>query len=97
MQNVETSIDFDMYYSCDDDGDSAIEFKDFTFRNVSAAGTKYPGSFVCQSSSPCEAITLDTVHHYDDDARTVPTTKKMTCQHAHGTADDVTPESCLKS
>mmetsp|Transcript_23138 Transcript_23138/g.60463 ORF Transcript_23138/g.60463 Transcript_23138/m.60463 type:complete len:414 (-) Transcript_23138:179-1420(-) len=65
-----------------------IAVSELLFEKIDGSGCGSGPQFVCPDQSPCRDISLHDVHLDGG---------KMDCEHAYGKADDVDPDSCLKS
>lgn len=87
MRDVSTAISISEFYGA---GAGPLPvFKDILVQNVSASNVEQAGEFDCQAALPCQNITLEDVHVSDYK-------KGFECQHAHGTATNTSPDSCLE-
>ncbi len=95
MNNVKNSILITQFYG-GGNVDGKLVIDGVTFKNITSKNTEYSMQFLCQTHTPCENIKLKDIYMTkqsgEDDSKF-----DMQCENAHGTADDVTPSSCLKS
>lgn len=88
LYKVDTAIDISMFYGGGEE-DTKFEIDGVEIENLTAKDSKYAGKFDCQESSPCKNIELKDIN--------IEAENGFECQHAHGTASDVDPKSCLES
>jgi hypothetical protein len=112
LHNVEESIQINMFYNGGKNASTKLKLYNINIKNLTAYGTKTEdgktisaGSFQCQATSPCHEIHLSDVTHPDLEALLASEAMQgksssstgFVCSEAYGTADHVTPKSCLLS
>ena len=106
MQNVENPILITQFYNSNEEKQSYLYFDGIYITNVTSKDTSnsdgIAGTFECQDSTPCKNIDLKDVYisSSDHDLSLSPSQSsslKFQCLNAYGSADNVSPDSCLKS
>jgi len=88
LLNVKNGIVISMFYDSDEEQDCSLKIENIRYKDIFGTTYRQAGQFFCQKSSPCRNIIMDNVQIKSSG-------KNFECRDAHGTTNNVQPNSCL--